>query len=198
MLKLGVSITGIPENIERMKNISLGLQPHEIGEIINYVCNIVRGEIQALAPMRTGRLRDSIINYMNTETSGEVAATAPYAMAVEYGYTSKGGTKVPGANFFRPPAIKGGKLLKDELLKYTIALTQGLKVKAPRAPRGTGGRGSIRAHKYLYVVETGAGKRYVYGKKSQTRTSFRPLLKPGPRKQPKSMFRAFRGGARRR
>lgn len=198
MFTLGVRITGIPENIQRMKNITIGLQPHEIGEIINYVCSIVRGEIQAAAPFRTGRLRDSIINYMNSETSGEVAATAPYALAVEYGYTSNNGAKVPGANFFRPPAIKGGKMLKDELLKYTIALTQGQKIKAPRAPRGTAGRGTTRAHKYLYVVETGAGKRYVYGKKSQTRTSFRPLLKPGPRKSPKSMFRAFRGGARRR
>lgn len=189
-----IKVSGVEENIARLKNVEIGLQNHEIGEVINYVCSIVANQAKAAAPVRTGRLRDSIVYYMNNELSGEVAAVAPYASAVEYGYTKKNGTRVPGANFFRPAAIMGGKLLKTELLKYTIAITKGEKVKPPTAPR-TSGKGST-SHKYLYKMKVGGRTRYVYSKDSTTISSFRQRLKPSGRQQ-KFGFPTRYGGAQR-
>ncbi|HJX79138.1 HK97 gp10 family phage protein [Glutamicibacter sp.] len=182
------------ENIKLFNNISLGLQNHQIGEIINWVCAQVAAEAQSKAPVVTGTLRDSITHWMNNELSGEVGAMVDYAAAVEFGYTNRAGKKVPGRKYFTPAAIHGQKMLLDELLKYTVALTKGGQPKPPHAEHGS--KGGARAHKFLYKVQTGAGTRYVYGKKTQTKTSFRQLLRPSGRKQ-KYGFPTRRPGAKR-
>lgn len=194
-----MTVTGLPENIERFNKMTIGLQPHQIGEIINWVCSVVENEARTAAPVITGRLRDSIVHWMNNELSGEVGALAEYAAAVEFGYTKKSGTRVPGQKYFTPAAIHGGKLLVDELKQYTQALIEGRtvspKTASTGASRGVGGRGGSRAvHKYLFVEETGAGKRYHYAPKKYVVTKRKFQGKPGPYKQPKSMFRRYRSG----
>jgi hypothetical protein len=198
MFGVSMDIAKFNESIQKtqtiFKNMELGLQPHQIGEIINFVCEQVKMEAQSRAPVVTGNLRDSITHWMNTELSGEVGALAPYAAAVEFGYTGRGGKHIAGKKYFTPAAIHGRQLLIDELMKYTVSLTKGGKPQIPHAPKGT--KGGIRSHKFLYKVNTGAGTRYVYGKKSQTKTTFRQLLRPSGRKQ-KFGFPTKRPGARR-
>src|ERR1044071_4181266 len=181
-LGFNITVKGIEKVQQNLKIVETGLQDFQIGEIINFVCDTVKDEARSKAPVRTGTLRDSIVHWMNNELSGEVAALAPYAAAVEFGYTTKSGKRIPGAKYFTPAAIHGRKLLLDELKKYAIELAKGNPVKPPRGDVGEG-KGGARAHKYLYKVNTGAGVKYVYGKKGQTRTSFRPLLHPSGRKQ---------------
>lgn len=196
MFSLSMKITGMDENIKKFERMSLALQPHQIGEIINYVCYMVATEAQSKAPVVTGTLRDSITYWMNNELSGEVGALAPYAAAVEYGYTSKSGKKIPGAKYFTPAAIHGQKMLLDELTQYTVELTKGGQPRVKTAPRGAGKGGAMRAHKYLYKVQTGAGFRYVYGKKGQTKSRFGVRLHPSGRQQQHG-FPTRRGGAKR-
>lgn len=190
---IGVKITGLDEQITRFKNAELNLQPHEIGEIINWALDGVKMEAQKNAPVRTGTLRNSIINYMINEFAGECVALAPYAGAVEFGYVNKAGKSVPGRKYFTPAAVHGAKALVDELKLYTVKSFQGARLK-PRSAARSSGKGDI-GHKYLYKVSTGSGFRYVYSKKSTTVTSFRPLLRPGTRKQfprPRAGKRSFR------
>lgn len=195
LLGFTISVKGVEKVQQNLKIVQTGLQDFQIGEIINFVCDTVKDEARSKAPVRTGTLRDSIVHWMNNELSGEVAALAPYAAAVEFGYTNKSGKRVPGAKYFTPAAIRGRQLLIDTLSKYAVELTKGNPVKPVRGDRGEG-KGGARAHKFLYKVNTGAGVRYVYGKKSQTRTTFRPLLKPSGRKQ-KFGFPTRRPGAKR-
>lgn len=177
-VRIGVSITGLDPQITRFKNAELNLQNFEIGEIINWALDIVKREAQSNAPFRTGTLRNSIVNYMISDLAGECVAMAPYAPEVEFGYVNRAGVSVPGRKFFTPAAIHGGKALVDELRLYVIRSFEGKKIRPKTATRTSGGKGSI-THKYLYKVQTGAGPRYVYSKKSTTVTSYRPLLYPG-------------------
>ena len=194
-LGFNITVKGIEKVQQNLKIVETGLQDFQIGEIINFVCDTVKDEARSKAPVRTGTLRDSIVHWMNNELSGEVAALAPYAAAVEFGYTTKSGKKVPGAKYFTPAAIHGRKLLLDELKKYAIELAKGNAVKPPTAARGIG-KGGAKAHKFLYKIQTGSGVRYFYGKKNQTVTTHRQRLRPSGR-QTKFGFPIRRGGAKR-
>jgi hypothetical protein len=180
-ISIRAQITGLPDQIQRFKNAELNLQAFEIGEIINWALDGVKMEAQSRAPVRTGTLRNSIINYMISDTAGECVVLAPYGAAVEFGYVAKGGKRVPGQNYFTPAAIHGAQMLTNELKLYVVKAYQGQRIQPKHAARTGGGKGSS-SHKYLYKIQTGSGSKYVYSKKSTTVTSFRPLLYPGPGK----------------
>lgn len=75
----------------------VALQQRFVPKIVAAVresCEAVVGEAQAIAPVDTGQLRDSIqtasVELVGTTVRGEVEATAPYAAYVEFGTGQRG------------------------------------------------------------------------------------------------------------
>lgn len=192
-----MEVKGLDEMKQRFSTMLNAVQDREIGEIINFALAQVETEAKSKAPVRTGRLRDSIVHYMISDLSGECIAQAPYAAAQEWGYTAASGGHIPGKNYFTPAAMHGRQTLITELNKYLIAATKGTKPTAPHAARGSRGGGGSGTHKYLQKISTGAGTRYVYAK-TTTATKFRLRLKPGGRKSPGTSFSRKKPGGRHR
>jgi hypothetical protein len=192
-----MEVKGLDELSQRFATMQNDVQNAQIGEIINFALAQVEGEAKSKAPVRTGRLRDSIVHYMISDLSGECVAQAPYAGAQEYGFIGKNGQRIPGKNYFMPAAMHGKQTLIAELNKYLIAACQGRHPQAPRAARGARGSGTGGVHKYLQKIQTGAGTRYVYAKTTAA-TKFRFQGKPGGRKQPSTKFQRKKPGGRHR
>ena len=74
-------------------------------------------DAKAEAPVRTGRLRDSIHIAEQTETRAIVEVGAPYGAGVNYGHHTAGGTFVPGNPFWDRAVERARRRLEDNLQK---------------------------------------------------------------------------------
>ena len=175
------------ENFKKhMTQMEINFGASVIGGFIDIALQLVEDEARGNAPVDRGTLRDSIQHYMISELAGECVVGVAYGMPVEYGYTSRGGNRIAGKNFFRPAVTNGFMLLKKMFKDF---IGENVKGPAPTpAHRGTVGR----THKYLYKRVGSTGKTtYYYSPGTQTR--FTTPLRRGPGKSQPS-FGRVRGG----
>lgn len=194
-MRLVTSARGVNEVITKFKNAQGNFEAWRISEIIKYCLQTIVDEARGRAPVQTGFLRDSIDFIMLSENFpniiGEAFVGAEYGAAVEYGYVSQSGSKIPGANYFMPAAIRGRKTFQDMIKQYIKAVVQGVPFNPPASRSG----GSKRT-KFMQKQKTGGKTRYIYGPKRGTKGRFFNTLKPSGRKQPSNRFsRRFGGGS---
>ena len=95
--------------------------------LFEYVGKLAVGEMQGLAPVDTGNLRDSIKFVRATSNTAQIVATADYAAAVDQGHKTRSGSFVPANPFFSSVVgrIAGGELIKQARVKAdsTISTT---------------------------------------------------------------------------
>ncbi len=193
-MRLTTSARGINEVITKFKNAQGNFEAWRIVEIIRYCLQHVVDEARGRAPVRTGALRDSIDHIMLSENFpmivGEAFVGAPYGAAVEYGYVAANGTKVKGANYFMPAAMRSRKMFSDMIKQYIKATVDGVAYTPPSSGRG----GSKRFKKFQFKQEVGGKTRYKYGPKRGTVGRQFSTLKPSSRKKPSTRFASRYGG----
>jgi len=109
-LSLEFEVIGLEELKRKFDRLS-GENKRAINEALETVGKEIVYEAQSLAPVRTGRLRDSIYYMILYELALEVGASAPYALFVEYG------TWKAHAQPFLRPALQDGRVVTENLRK---------------------------------------------------------------------------------
>ena len=109
-LSLEFEVIGLEELKRKFDRLS-GENKRAINEALETVGKEIVYEAQRLAPVRTGRLRDSIYYMILYELALEVGASAPYALFVEYG------TWKMHAQPFLRPALQDGRVVVENLEK---------------------------------------------------------------------------------
>ena len=80
--------------------------PEVVGAIVTESAGNIEANAQALAPVDTGNLKNSIKAKMTSQTSAEVSVGAEYGVYVEYGHTASNGRHVSAHPFFTPAVEK--------------------------------------------------------------------------------------------
>jgi len=179
-------------------DMKLNFAPAPIGQMVEIALQQVQDEAQSNAPVRTGALRDSITHQMLAVTTGVCFVGVDYGAAQEFGFVTKQGAHIPGKNYFRPAAMHGKQSLLAMLKRYVqLNLTPGGAASARNSISGLRGKGGTSrfGHKYQFKSQTGAGRKYQYGKKRTTVTSYKFRGRPSIRQQ-RGGGRAYRGGAK--
>lgn len=195
MPALKAEVFGVEKTQLYFNNVKGDFEAWRFVEIVNFCLRKIEDEAKAKAPVVSGFLRDSIGSMMVSEKfptiSGECFVSAPYGSAVEHGYISRAGNRVPARHFFTPAAIRGQVLFRKMIQDYIReAVTTGKLINPPSVTRGKG-----KQTKFQFKQRTGSGTRYKYGPDRFTVSKFTFLRKPGGRKQPSTRFQRPRAGS---
>ena len=180
-VNITLSFTGAVEFAQKFKNTMADLQPALIGGIIDSTLAQVEAEAKSAAPVRTGRLRASIVHYMANELSGVCEVLVPYAAVQESRH-----------HYFQPAAMHGKALMISTLQKYIRDAATGAAIKPPSAPSGSRTTPShfsnvptkARPHRYTAKRVGPTGKTiYTYGAGKESVGRRFKTYHPGTRKR---------------
>ena len=180
-INIQLSFTGAVEFAQKFKNTVADLQPALIGEIIDSGLAQVESEAKTAAPVRTGRLRASIVHYMANELSGVCEVLVPYAAVQEERH-----------HYFQPAATHGKTLIISALQKYIRDAATGAAIRPPKTPAGSrttpahfsSAPAKTHPHRYTAKRVGPTGKTiYTYGAGKETVGRRFKTYHPGTRKR---------------
>lgn len=109
------NVTGVDEYRNRIQTMAHNLGKAE--DVIHGESEAVKNEMQSIAPVRTGYLRDHIVAVLD-EMAAVLWSQAPYSGFVEFGTRY-----MTPRIFFRPPFLKGWARIKKRLFDLVRSRT---------------------------------------------------------------------------